>query len=352
MREKFIISLIFILLYLLCFPNLIIAQGNNDFPFYTVQPGETLSVIAEKFSVTINDIVSLNKMTNPDLISPGTKLLIPGLQGISGELTTHTINLGENIAILSQKYPIPHSLLIKVNRLTSPNEIYAGSDIILSIDQSKPSRITAYRLKEKQSIFDAAVLFGQNPWVFPLVKENSATNILLAGDYLYLPAEMGFPEMNPISPLLKSISINPLPLAQGKTEIIKLETVMPLNLTGNLNDHDLHFYSFGENLYFASQGIYAMAEPGLASLVISGENEKKESFVFQQILLLKPSVFLNDPPLNVKDQTVDPAITKPEEDYVKSLVAVTSSEKLWQGKFVYPIDEPICLKSIFGNRRS
>lgn len=350
MRTRLFINLFF--LCLLWFPNQILAQGNEDFPFYTVRSGETLSIIAEKFSVTINEIVNLNQITNPDLISPGTKLLIPGLQGISGELTTRTINIGENIDILSQKYLIPHALLIKVNRLTSPNEIYAGSDLIISIDQAKPSRITTSTIKEKQSILDASIGLNLNPWVLPAAIMDSFAKTMLVNDFLYLPVEIGLPEINPISPMIKSISINPLPLAQGNTEIIRIETVIPLNLEGRLDDHDLHFFSFDQNLYFAYQGIHAMAEPGLASLSVSGQNEEKESFSYQQMLLLKQSAFLNDPPLNVKDQTVDPAITKPEDDYVKSLVAITSSEKIWQGKFVYPIDEPICLKSIYGNRRS
>jgi murein DD-endopeptidase MepM/ murein hydrolase activator NlpD len=328
------------------------AQGNEDFPFYTVQPGETLSIIAEKFGVTINEIVNINQLTNPDLISPGTRLRIPGLQGIDGELTTRSINIGENIDILSQKFLIPQSLLIKVNRLTSPNEIFVGSDLIISIDQAKPSLISTSTLTETQSIFDASILLNLNPWVFPVENMNAVATAFLSDDFLYLPAETGFAEMNPISPLIKSISINPLPLAQGNTEIIRIETMVPLNLAGRLNDHELHFFSFGQNLYYAFQGIHAMAEPGLASLSISGDNEKEEAFSYQQMLLLKPSAFLDDPPLNVKDQTVDPAITKPEEDYVKSLVAITSPEKIWQGKFVYPIDEPICLKSIYGNRRS
>ena len=70
------------------------------------------------------------------------------------------------------------------------------------------------------------------------------------------------------------------------------------------------------------------------------------------MLLLKPTPFLTDPPINVSDQTIDPAVTQPEDDFVKSLVNIVTPEKLWTGKFVYPIDEPICFKSLFGNRRS
>ncbi|WP_250277310.1 DUF3794 and LysM peptidoglycan-binding domain-containing protein [[Clostridium] colinum] len=43
---------------------------------YVVQPGDTLWCLAKKFNTTVDDIVSLNDIENPDLIYPGQKLLI------------------------------------------------------------------------------------------------------------------------------------------------------------------------------------------------------------------------------------------------------------------------------------
>ncbi|NMA95606.1 MAG: LysM peptidoglycan-binding domain-containing protein [Clostridiales bacterium] len=44
---------------------------------YTVKKGDTLFSIAQTFNVTVDDIVKLNNLTNPELIYPGQKLLIP-----------------------------------------------------------------------------------------------------------------------------------------------------------------------------------------------------------------------------------------------------------------------------------
>lgn len=44
---------------------------------YTVQPKDTLWKIAKKYSTSIDDIVKLNDIDNPDMIMPGTKLIIP-----------------------------------------------------------------------------------------------------------------------------------------------------------------------------------------------------------------------------------------------------------------------------------
>ena len=45
---------------------------------YTVQSGDTLSEIARKFDVSVNDIKALNNLANPDVLSEGQVLIIPG----------------------------------------------------------------------------------------------------------------------------------------------------------------------------------------------------------------------------------------------------------------------------------
>lgn len=45
--------------------------------FYTVQPGDILSVVAEQFGVSVDDIMALNNMTDPDHIEVGEELRIP-----------------------------------------------------------------------------------------------------------------------------------------------------------------------------------------------------------------------------------------------------------------------------------
>ncbi|HTP07823.1 MAG TPA: LysM peptidoglycan-binding domain-containing protein [Anaerolineae bacterium] len=45
---------------------------------YTVQSGDTLSEIARKFDVSVDDIKALNNLPNPDILSEGQVLLIPG----------------------------------------------------------------------------------------------------------------------------------------------------------------------------------------------------------------------------------------------------------------------------------
>lgn len=44
---------------------------------YTVQPGENLTLIAQKHGVAVEQILTLNRISNPDQITAGTVLIIP-----------------------------------------------------------------------------------------------------------------------------------------------------------------------------------------------------------------------------------------------------------------------------------
>ena len=48
---------------------------------YTVRPGERLSDVAAFFGTTVDTIVALNGLTDPNLVVPGQRLLVPGPPG-------------------------------------------------------------------------------------------------------------------------------------------------------------------------------------------------------------------------------------------------------------------------------
>ncbi len=44
---------------------------------YVVQPGDTLSVIAARFNLTVDDLVEANRIVNPDELRVGQEITIP-----------------------------------------------------------------------------------------------------------------------------------------------------------------------------------------------------------------------------------------------------------------------------------
>jgi len=100
---------------------------------HVVKRGEALWQIADRYNVTIEDIVNLNKLNNPDILLPGHALLIPtGRQ-------TYTVQKGDTIWQIAQKYGVSPQNLLWENRILNPDLIYPG--YVLTIPQKPKPEI-------------------------------------------------------------------------------------------------------------------------------------------------------------------------------------------------------------------
>ena len=52
-------------------------QEVPEYQVHVVQSGESLSIIAGKYGVTVKDLVRLNNISDPDLIVIGQEILVP-----------------------------------------------------------------------------------------------------------------------------------------------------------------------------------------------------------------------------------------------------------------------------------
>jgi len=352
MRHNFI-RLILIFIFLLATAQPAFAQESPSGPVYVVQQGDTLNVIAMRFSVSVDDLISVNNLENPNMLAAGQELVIPGLEGVEGRLITESTPLGDNLASLSRRFRIPQPMLVKLNRLTSPDEVFAGANIIIPQDENNAPMAGRTVIGEGQSLLEAAAASNISPWA--MTRSNG-----LAGSWDALPGAALFFEGESTGvgetgiPFIASLQIDSLPLIQGGTAVVRVTTTEPLQLGGSLNGKSLNFFPVDQasNSYVALQGIHAMAKPGLAPFVLNGTAENGQTVSFQQMVLLQAGGYAQDPPLFVDPQTIDPANTKPEDDAVAAVVVPATPTKYWQGVFRTPVDEPVCIKSWYGNRRS
>jgi murein DD-endopeptidase MepM/ murein hydrolase activator NlpD len=328
-------------------------QTPND-PVYIVQSGDNLTAIAVKFGISSKELVSANNISDPNALKVGDQLVIPGLEGVSGFLSTVSVPFGTNIASLSREYNVSESMLVKLNHITSPSELYAGFSMIIPQPAGDTKPVAHTALFEGESPLELAAKSNLTPWELAVSNNLDAAWQILPQESLFYAGDENTVSTSTISSQITDIKINPLPLVQGKTTVITIKTRQPVTLTGSITDYELHFFKSGENEYTALQGIYAMQEPGLYPLTLKGDFEDGQKLDFQQSVYIKSGDYPKDPPLYVQDEFVDPAITQPELDWMKQTVSPASADKLWDGEFLSPSPYSYleCLNSRFGNIRS
>jgi len=345
MYKKYFFSFLILVLFL-SITSPVSAQQTETYPVYTIQSGDTLSLVAEKFGTTINDILAVNSIQNSNVLNVGMKINIPGFPGITGNLEIKVLGLGENLGYIAQKYHVSGTQLATLNRITSLSSLYAGSEMIVPVPDKQDDAPQPHSIISDQTLLETAMATGTTNWAIQLSNNQQNQWDLLPGDE-YLPPNGAVQiNYNPIT----SITIDPLPLVQGATEVIHVKTSHPLSLSANLSGHQIGFFQNGDNDYYAMEGIHALDEPGLKLLNISANDNSKNNVLLSQPILLVAGSFIQEAVNGVDPNTIDPVVIKQEDDILNS-ISITSSAKLWNGPFKFPVDDP-CPGSTFGNRRT
>ena len=323
-------------------------------PVYVVQPGDSLWAIAVLFGVPLDDLAAANGITDPGQLAVGERLVIPGLEGIEGVLTTVEIPFGENLSTLARAYGVPQDWLIRLNRLTSPLELYAGGKLIIPLNEDQPEpqggRVT---LRAGQSLLELAVQQGINPWALTQANRLAEPWGLLPGDSLALSeGENRTPGALPDA--VAEIALNSLPLVQGRTMMLRLDLPSGTTLRGQFAERPLNFFSLADGQVVALQGVHAMLEPGVYPLSLEGELPDGTPLRFTQGVYVREGGYPYDPPLTVASQTTNTANNETENARWAEIVAPVTPERYWEGMFQSPMPEYLsdCFPSRFGNRRS
>ena len=105
-------------------------ENNEQTITYIVKRGDTLLQIALRYGTTVNTLVRLNNITNPNRIYVGQRLTIPGRSRGSSKVT-YVIKRGDTLSQIAARYGTTVNTLARLNNIRNINLIYAGQ--ILSI---------------------------------------------------------------------------------------------------------------------------------------------------------------------------------------------------------------------------
>lgn len=326
-------------------------HAQADGPVYIVQPGDTLSFIASRFNVSLADVIAANPSIDPNFLSTGQEIIIPGLEGISGVLETEIVAYGDTLRSLSRRTQVSDAQLKKLNRLISPTELYAGFSLILPLQNGQNQLPTRFAASPGDSMLEAAVRQGIDPWTITSLNKRNGTWDILPGDVLYSPiasnsggAATGMPSA------FLGAEITPLPLKQGGTEVIRVATQKEVSIAGMLVEYPLVFFADADG-YVALQGIDALLDPGLYPLHLEATLPDGSTQSFEQMVLVTSGNYL-DEEFSVPPETIDPVVTNPENEIVRSVVSTSTTARYWSGVFTSPAVFTDQITSFFGTRRT
>ena len=152
-----------------------IGTNPSTFFIYSVKKGDSLYSIAKKYDTTASEIIKLNNLSNNNL-SIGQQLKIPEVYNKEDTMSlpnyiNYTVQKGDNLYSIAQKYNIKPEIIIKDNSLKSNN---------LSIGQNLKIRIT------KDSV-EIEECFGED--YNPPTNEETTLYTAQKGDSLYSIAQ-------------------------------------------------------------------------------------------------------------------------------------------------------------------
>ena len=94
--------------------------------YYTVRRGDTLSRIASRYGVTVQQIVDWNDIQNPNLIYPGQKLKFYGNYTSNNNYFSYTVRRGDSLWRIARRFRVSVSYIVNLNGIQNPNLIYPG----------------------------------------------------------------------------------------------------------------------------------------------------------------------------------------------------------------------------------
>lgn len=109
---------------------------------YTVQPGDTLYGIAVRFDITLDDLIELNGIEDPNLIYVGQILII---SNDDDSLTVlYVVKEGDTLQSIADKFEVSAQEIVHINKISTPNDIYVGQNLKIPVISGSSKTCNGY----------------------------------------------------------------------------------------------------------------------------------------------------------------------------------------------------------------
>lgn len=167
--------------------KLIISLGNN---YYIVKKGDTLYSISKKYGVSVDDLIKANNLVSTNL-SIGSKLIISTSDNNSSfNPDIYVVKSGDTLYSISKRFGISVNDLVSINKLSNTS-LFIGQTLIIGKSNSSdihigdscygegyvPVSYVLYTVKSGDNLYSISKRYGVS--VDSIVKLNNLNSLVL-----------------------------------------------------------------------------------------------------------------------------------------------------------------------------
>ncbi len=195
--------------------------------FHVVRKGETLSAIASEYSVTVADIVEANDLANPDFIWVGQRLRIPKSEGEADPTPraseTYIVRPGDTLTLIALRYHVSLQALATANNLADWDMIYVGEQLEIpgstENEEKKPSPPSNahYVVHPGDTLSTIADRFGVDMEMLAAINGISNPSFIYVGQVLTIPGSVPDAPPSGAKKIVVDVSSQRMYVYQGDT---------------------------------------------------------------------------------------------------------------------------------------
>ena len=156
---------------------------NERYTTITIRYGDTLSELAIEYNTTVERLVELNNIANPNLIYAGDTLIVPTSDSSSNITQIYVVQYGDTLSKIAQEYGTTVATLASINNIQNVNLIYVGQIIkIPSSGYDMSHRL--YVVKRGDTLWGISRRFGVSIAQIVMLNRIANPNLIYPGNVL------------------------------------------------------------------------------------------------------------------------------------------------------------------------
>jgi murein DD-endopeptidase MepM/ murein hydrolase activator NlpD len=172
------------------------ARASSGVVAHEIRAGETLDTLSLRYGVPVEQLVLANGLTDPLHVYAGQTIALP--RTTDDNLTIHTIRAGETLSAIARRYGVTVDQIVQANGLLDRNDIQAGQQVVIPavLSENALESTVSYLVLRGDSLYRIALVFGVSVDDLLAVNNLATPNAIYPGLILRIPVPtaLGTPE--------------------------------------------------------------------------------------------------------------------------------------------------------------